>query len=108
MEIMSIIQLCVDIDQVKQQRASSYIETLEQFKNSKLLSANYSNNLYDHECFRWCMLYHQSESTNNCERLSVLIKVRDTYSYDGINFRVSYDDIETSEDVHTICVIVHG
>ena len=51
--------LFIDIFETKPLRASSYIETPEQFKNVKCGFINIQND--DMECFKWCMRYHQTE-----------------------------------------------
>ena len=76
------------------------------FKNSMLGLFNIQNTC-DDDCFKWCMLQQQSEKTENDSRLAALQKIKDTYSYDGINFPASYEDNENFEDIHTICVMVY-
>ena len=44
------------------------------------------------------MLYHQTAKTTHCDRLSVLKKVEDKYDWEGVNFPVSFDDIQTFEN----------
>ena len=36
--------------------------------------------------FKWCMHYHQSDKTKHDSRLTVLKKIKDKHTYDGINF----------------------
>ena len=57
--IQAIYKLCVDIFQTRDLRGSSYIETPSKFKHSRCGLVNIQNN--DQQCFRYCMLYHQSE-----------------------------------------------
>ena len=69
--------LFVDIFETKPLRGSSYIETPEQFSNSKCGLINIQND--DLECFKWCMRYHQTEKKKNAQNISALRKVVDKY-----------------------------
>ena len=55
----AIDQFCVDIYQIRDARRSTYIETPVKFKNPKYGLVHIQNE--DDECFRWCMLYRQSQ-----------------------------------------------
>ena len=57
--IHKYISLAVDIFAVNSVRGSSYIPTPEKYSNAKCGLVNIRNE--DAECFRCCMLYHQSE-----------------------------------------------
>ena len=61
---ISMDQCNVDIHQIKELRASSYIETPDTFTNPKLGLVNIQKTC-DDECFKWCVLYHQSEKSQN-------------------------------------------
>jgi hypothetical protein len=90
----------------KPSRGSSYIPTPECLNNSKLGLINLKNN--DEECFKWCMLYHQSEKLRNGERLTVLKKVEDKYDWTGISFPATFNDIEKFEHNNKVCVNIYG
>ncbi|MFM7988362.1 MAG: hypothetical protein ACKPKO_54525, partial [Candidatus Fonsibacter sp.] len=89
--IESIDKLAIDVFETKPIRASSYIPTPAKYSHSKCGLINIKNTT-DDECFKWCMLYHQSDKGNNDTRLSALKKINDKYSYDDISFPVSYED----------------
>ena len=76
--------LFIDKFETKPLRGSSYIETPEQFKNSKCGIINIQND--DMECFKWCMRYHQTEKKKNAQNISALKKVVDKYDYSEISF----------------------
>ena len=78
----------------------------KKIKNPKLGLVNIQKTC-DDECFKWCMLYHQSEKSKHDSRLTVLKKIKAKYKYDGINFPASYEDIEISVNLNWICVMVY-
>ena len=57
--IKSIDEQTIDIFETKSIRASSYIPTPPRYTNAMRGLINIHNE--DEECFRWCMLYHQSK-----------------------------------------------
>ena len=57
--IHKYLSLSVDIFAINSLRGSSYIPTPEKYSNADCGLINIGNE--DAECFRWCMLYHQSE-----------------------------------------------
>jgi hypothetical protein len=75
-------------------RGSSYIPTPEALCNPKLGLINIQNN--DNECFKYCLLYHQSEKKKNGERVSALKKLEDKYNWNGVSFPASFNDIATA------------
>ena len=91
---------------MKPSRGSSYIPTPEKFKNAKCGLINIKNE--DEMCFKYCMLYHQTEKGNNDTRLTVLKKVKDKYKWNGIVFPVSFTDIKNFEDLNQVCINVWG
>ena len=50
---------CVDIFQTRDLRGSSSIATPSKFKHARCGLVNIQSN--DQQCFKYCMLYHQSE-----------------------------------------------
>ena len=92
-KIQTINKLCVDIFQTRDLRGSSYIETPSKLKNAKCRLVNIQNN--DQQCFKYCLLYHQSEKINNYYTVIALTKIEDKYSYADISFPVCYADIDT-------------
>ena len=87
-------------------RGSSHIPTPSTLNNSKFGLINIKN--YDNECFKWCMLYHQSEKTVNGHRLTVLKKIKDKYDWSNVGFPASLNDIETFEHNNKVCVNIYG
>ena len=77
----------MDIYQIKEQRASSYIDTPERFENKPKFGLVNLHDTCDNECFKWRILYHQSENANNGYRLTVVKNIQDKYLYDVINSR---------------------
>ena len=87
-------------------RGSSYIPTPVKFAHPKCGLVNIRNT--DDKCFKWCMLYHQSEQTKHSAILSYLDKVQDKYNYEGVNFPTSYEDIKKFEENNKVCVNVYA
>jgi len=90
----------------KPSRGSSYIPTPEALRNPKLGLINIQNN--DNECFKYCLLYHQSEKKKHGERLSVLKKITDKYKWKGVNFPTTFNDITTFENNNKVCINIYG
>ena len=65
----------------KPSRGSSYIPTPIALCNPKLGLINIKND--DDECFKYCMLYHQSNKAKNADRTTVLNQIDDKYSWEG-------------------------
>ena len=93
-----------DVYKIKEIRGSSYIPTPEKYSNPKCGLINIQND--DHECFKWCMTYQQTDKSKHSDRLSVL-NIEDKYNYDNMNFPTSYDDIKTFEEHNKVCVMVY-
>ena len=49
---------------------------------------------------------HQPNTSKNSDRLSVLSKLEDKYSYDSVNFPVSYTNIKTFDEPNSVCIMV--
>ena len=81
---------------VRKERGSSYIPTPARYTNSRCGLMNIRND--DEQCFKWCMLYHQSDQKKNGEILSVLKKVEDKYNWDNVKFPCTFKDIATFEN----------
>ena len=90
----------------KAARGSSYIPTPIKFKNSKCGLINIQND--DNQCFKYCLLYHQSKQVKHDDRVSVLKKIQDKYDWRGITFPVSFSDIQKFEDLNKVCINVYG
>jgi hypothetical protein len=86
----------------KPSRGSSYIPTPIALCNPKLGLINIKND--DEECFKYCLLYHQSEKAKHSDRVSVLNKIEDKYNWENVNFPTTFDDITTFENNNRICV----
>ena len=89
------LYLKVDCFTTRALRASSYIPTPPKFSNAKCGLINIRNE--DNECFKWCMLYHQSRKDKNDNRVTALRKVENKYDFSNINYPASLDDIRTFE-----------
>ena len=87
-------------------RGSSYIPTPAKFASSNSGLINIKNS--DDKCFKWCMVYHQSNKLKYSNMLSVLNKVEDKYNYEGANFPTSYEDIKKFEENNKVCVNVYA
>ncbi len=90
---------------LKAARGSSYIITPAKWKHPKCGLINIQN--HDQECFRWCMLYHQSEKTAKSHRTTALAKLTDKYNYTGITFPISYDHITAFEHMNELMINVY-
>jgi len=104
--LKSIDKLAIDVYETKPLRASSYIPTPSKYSNLKCGLINIQNKT-DDECFKWCMLYHQSEKGKNDTRLSALKNINDKYSYEDITFLVSYEDITLFADMNKVFIFVY-
>ena len=60
--IISINKLAIDMFETKPLRGSIYTTTPEKYANAKCGLINIRND--DEECFRRCMLHHQSKQDN--------------------------------------------
>jgi hypothetical protein len=83
-------------------RGSSYIPTPEKYKNSKCGLINIQNE--DELCFRWCLIYHQSEKKEKRHRVSALKKVKDVYDWTGVSFPAGLNDVLTFENNNRVCI----
>ena len=99
-------KLCLDFDQTRPSRASSYLETPEKYKNPKCGLINIRNE-NDNECFKWCMLYHQSPKGKHDHELPRLRRVEDKYVWDGVEFPADYDHITHFEEQNKISIFVY-
>ena len=99
------VNLHIDIYQVVPLRAASYTATPEKFSNAKCGLINIQNE--DNECFKWCMLYHQSAKNKNDHRVSALKKVKNKYDFTGITFPTSIDDICKFENLNKVCIYIY-
>ena len=86
-------------------RGSSFIPTPDCLNHPKLSLVNIKND--DQECFKWCMLYHQSEKPKNGERLTVLKKINDKYDWTGVNFPATFTDIDKFEENNKVSVNIY-
>ena len=86
----------------KAARGSSYIPTPEKLAHPKCGLINIQNQ--DQECFRWCLLYHQSEQKEKSHRITALAKVVEKYDYSGITFPISYDQVEDFANTNELTI----
>ena len=98
-------KLTIEVYKTKPARGSSYIPTPAPYNSARSGLINIQNK--DLECFEWCMKYHQSNKQKNDDRLSVLSKIEDKYSYDDLRYPVGYDDITKFEDNNKVCIFVY-
>ena len=96
----------VDFFETKPLRAASYIPTPEKYNHSRCGLINIKNE--DLECFRWCMLYHQTKKEKNDDRLSRLKKVEDKYTYTNMSYPTSYSGISKFEVENKVCIFVYA
>ena len=101
--LKQVVGLFITTYTQKPSRGSSYIPTPLALCNPKLSLINIKNK--DQQCFKYCMLYHQSGKGKHNDRTTVLNKVEDKYSWENVNFRASFYDITTFEN-NRICVNV--
>ena len=99
------LDVSIEIYSVNSVRGSSYIPTPVKYSNAKCGLINIRNE--DNECFRWCVLYHQSKQEKHSERITVLRKITDKYDYTGLEFPVSLDNIKHFEEVNKVCIYVY-
>ena len=96
----------MDVYETKPARGSSYIPTPTRYSNAKCGLINIKNT--DDECFRWCMLYHQSKKEKNCDRLTVLSKIENKYDFSMIDYPATYDDIAKFEEINKVCIYIYA
>ena len=93
--VKSIVGLFITTYSQKPSRGSSYIATPPELCNPRMGIVNIQNN--DEQCFKYCMLYHQTAKAKNNDRISFLKKVEDKYNWEGVNFPATLEDIQTFE-----------
>ena len=104
--LKQVVGLFITTYTQKPSRGSSYIPTPQVLCNPKLSLVNIKN--HDQECFKYCMLYHQSAKVKNGCRVSYLRQIEDKYNWANVNFPCSFDDITTFESNNQVCVNVFG
>jgi hypothetical protein len=102
--IDKVIKLFAHTYTLKTKKGSSYIPTPARFAASKCGLINIRNE--DQFCFRWCMLYHQSEQSKHSHRLTVLEKLEDKFNYESITYPTSLQDIQQFEEDNEITINV--
>ena len=103
--IKSYDNLYINIYNIRKIRGASYIPTPEKYSNPKCGLINIQND--DQECFRWCMLYHQSKKQKNDHRVTVLKKISDKYDYKDIDFPTDTDDLYRFEKINEVSIFVY-
>ena len=103
--LLITVFLAIDLFNIKPLRGSQYSPTPEICSNPKCCLINIKNE--DEECFKWCMLYHQSNQSKNDTRTTALSKLVDKYNYDDVEFPASFEDIETFENNNKVCIFVY-
>ncbi len=58
----------------------------------------------DHERFKYCVLYHQSEKGEHSDIITVPIQVLGNPNWDGVHFPTSFDDVTKFENNNQVCV----
>ena len=101
-----IVKFDIDIFETKPLRGSSFIPTPEKYSNPKCGLVNIKND--DQECFKWCMLYHQSDKQKNNQNISSLKKIEDKYDYTGIEFPADYNDLTNFEELNKVSIFVYS
>jgi hypothetical protein len=81
--------------EMKQLRGKSYIPTPDKLKNPKIGLINIQNE--DNECFKWCIIFHQSKNIIHGERVSKLKKIINKYNMDNIIYPCGFDEMEIFE-----------
>ena len=100
--VKSIVGLFITTYSQKPSRGSSYIATPPELCNARMGIVNIQNN--DEQCFKYCMLYHQTAKAKNNDRISFLKKVEDKYNWEGVNFPATLEDVQTFENNNKVCV----
>ena len=100
--VKSIVGLFITTYSQKPSRGSSYIATPPELCNPRMGIVNIQNK--DEECFKYCMLYHQTAKAKNNDRISFLKKVEDRYNWEGVNFPATLEDVQTFENNNKVCV----
>ncbi len=103
--IVRILSFQIDVFDIKPLRASSYITAPESYASSMCGLINIRNT--DNECFKWCMLYHQSDKSAHVQRTTSLKKVGDKYCWNGVEFPSSYGDICKFEELSPVRVFAY-
>ena len=93
---MRIEHIIIVVYQTKRSRGGSYIKTPEQYANARCGLINIKND--DDKSFYWFMKYHTSSKEKHIDRLTVLKKLEDKYTFEGIQYPVSFDDIKCFEE----------
>ena len=82
----SIEKVCVDIHQIKEPRAPSYIEIPTKFKSPKFGLVTL-HNIGDNELVKLCAFYHQREKSNHVIQAMCMEEYTRLFYLQGINFR---------------------
>ena len=101
-----ITKFDIDMFETKALRGSSYIPTPEKYSNPKCGLVNIKNE--DQECFRWCMLYHQSDKHKHVQNITSLKKIEDKYDYTGIEFPADYNDVTNFEELNKVSIFAYS
>lgn len=99
-QIMDMENVELSIYKVKNKRGRQYIPTPSELRGV----INVRNE--DNECFKWCMLYHQTEQEKNMDKLGHLKKVVDKFNWEGIKFPCSLSEIRKFEELNDIGITV--
>jgi len=94
-QLKKVITIGCIIYKMRTIRGGFYVETPAIFKNAKCGLINIRNT--DNECFKWCLLYHISDKSKHCDRISVLSKIENKYNMSDVNYPTSLQDIDTFE-----------
>jgi hypothetical protein len=103
--VEKFVKLFATTHTLKVARGSSYLPTPTTYANPNGGVINIRNE--DQECFRYCMLYHQSNQGEKTHRLTALEKVEDKYDYTDISYPTTFDDITLFDDSNKLMINVY-
>ena len=105
--IQSIEKHYINIVNYNPLKGSSYIELPQELQNSAKGLINMKNK--DNECFRWCHIRHLNPQEKDPQRIKKVDKAYiDKLNYTGIEFPVTFKQINKIEKQNNICINLFG